>query len=445
SSVPKGCDEGLAPAPPRVNLAELADVTPVPASMEAPPRSNLKSRVGRVQDAASRNARAEFSQELDGLKKTLSDYPAGGERDIANDVAKVYGDLDRLWSYEWDSPVGGFFDASTGGGTILRMMSAYPDFGRYIAPETINAGGTTVYPTREARAFLVAEAARRAVRVTGVRVTAPALPGRASTAPGRTIAPGNEDHSVKPKAPARPAASVQPGQTASTNARHPHKSGGSAASGTSHATKKPATSHATTKPSKAASVTAPSSGTSSKRVRSRSHKTVEMAAAMPKSVVRTTGEPKHPAPSSSTTASAPSVPTLVKPSPAKPALVPPFTPLPATATVASPVVVSPSNTKTEPPIPTPTVTSPAPTGTTGVGMMGTAGTAVATGTPAASSATMAPATDTSVSTTDTAATDSSTTDTAISSTAPAGRSMIIPIVLIVIGLGVLILLFRASS
>ena len=165
STVPPECEQGLAPAAPRVIIAETAAEETKPTRAAAPPSLDLKTRLRAVQVTAERNDRDAFKAALADARAAVASYPSGGERSAANDVINVYNDLERLWDYQFTSPTGAFFDAST---DFVGMMRRYSDYSRSIANQTLNVAGQIVYPTEETRHFLLAEAARRLDRL-GVR------------------------------------------------------------------------------------------------------------------------------------------------------------------------------------------------------------------------------------------------------------------------------------
>src|SRR6266540_226335 len=165
AAVPPECEQGLAPAQPRVIIAETATEEAKPARAAEPPALDLKTRLRAVQVAAEHNDRDAFRAALADARSAVASYPAGGERSAANDVVSVYNDLERLWDYQFTSPTGAFFDSST---DFVGMMRRYPDYTKFIGDQTLNVSGQIVYPTAETRQFLVAEAARRLERL-GVR------------------------------------------------------------------------------------------------------------------------------------------------------------------------------------------------------------------------------------------------------------------------------------
>lgn len=167
SIIPTDCDQGLAPAAPRPVVVAAAEPV-APRDVPAPPASDLRTRLRRVQTAADNGDYASFKFALDEARNAVSTYPGGGEKQSASDVLQVYGDLERLWDYSMSSATGSFFDASSADGTIIAALRRYPGFPRAVADATMNIGGQSVYPSRETRQFLAEEAAKR-LRSLGVR------------------------------------------------------------------------------------------------------------------------------------------------------------------------------------------------------------------------------------------------------------------------------------
>src|SRR5690348_17584342 len=194
TSVPPECEEGLAPAVPRVIIAEAAPEEKKPV---APPSLDLKTRLRAVQIAAEANDRDAFKAALADARSAVSSYPPGGERSAAADVLNVDNDLERLWDYQFTSAVGAFFDSST---DFVAMMRRYSNYQAAIADQTLTVNGQTIYPTEETRKFLIAEAARRLDRL-GVRT-----PTRIAEVPP---APVPQPRVTRPPAPV-PRARPQP-------------------------------------------------------------------------------------------------------------------------------------------------------------------------------------------------------------------------------------------
>jgi len=382
SPVPAECATDPATVP--ALEAEAPAVEPV--SAPAPPSNDLRASLRRLQVAAEVNDYAVFKSGLAEAKRAAAAHPAGGERNAANDALQVFADLARVWDYAMTSPTGGFFDATVQGGSLLNAMKRYPEFGRAIADQTITTGGRTLYPTPETRRFLARESARRLTRL---GVSTPAQVARGSQpepAPRRTVT--------------APPPVKKPVQVAA---------------------KPPAAK--TTTPKKTATKTAPKTTTS-------------------KPVVKT-AKATPPAKTKTAAIKAP----LPKPKPAAP---PPVkitaTPLPKPS---APPPVKVAETSTMPPGP-PIVSTPQPTAPTTTSAAPPAASTTTTAPPPASTST----TDTTVSTTSSAPTDTSVTaapDTAATTPpVPATKqngnmNLILAVVLILVGIGVLVVLFRASD
>jgi len=201
--VPPECVEGGAPAP---IIAEAPRET-APAAAAVPPSIDLKTRLRGVQAAAERDDRDAFKRALADARSTVNAYPTGGERDAATDVMQVDSDLEKIWDYAFNAASGAFIDANSEGGVMTSIIRRYPDYNRFIRDATLTVGGQVIYPTRETRQFLTAEAAKRLARL-GVRVPArvaeqppPPVPQPQPRVPPTT----KPAPSVKVTTPARPA------------------------------------------------------------------------------------------------------------------------------------------------------------------------------------------------------------------------------------------------
>jgi hypothetical protein len=253
--VPAECDIGPGPD---IRVAELQ--SPPERSLEAdlapPPSSDLRSILRNAQEAAEANDRATFSDAVTRARATLANYPSGGEKNAANDVIAVYSDLLRLWNYQFDSPTGAFLDQESEGGALVQMMNRYPAWPAFIADQTITAGGRKIYPTRESRAFLTAEAARRLPRL-GVQPPAPRQPPRPAP-PTRTVetepagTPPGAMPSVVPRR--RTPSTTQPSTTQPSTSSQPQRSEPRVATTTPRRTTPP---RATATPAKAAAKPSP--------------------------------------------------------------------------------------------------------------------------------------------------------------------------------------------
>jgi hypothetical protein len=414
SPVPAECatDTNPASAQPAPQTTAVAEPQPVATAASVPPSNALRASLRRLQTAADGDDYAAFKAAFDDAKRAIAAYPPGGERNAANDAFQVFADIGRVWDYAMASPAGSFFDGTVQGGSLLSALRRYPDYGRTIAGETVAAGDRTLYPTSETRRFLARESERRLARM-GVSVSTRVAQGTQPEPPPRRVTPAPQPVTTKP-------AEVRT-KTAATSKTTPK------------------TAQTTPKTTQAAAAPKP---------RKTEHKPSEKTAAQ-------TTTPKVPAPESTplpkpkppatppvkvaaTTAAPPvAVPT---PAPARPPVSKPSPPSPppaaaTTTTAAPPPAVATTTTAVAPAPLTSTTTTTAPaTGTTSSGAL------------AASSST------TSTSTTDTAITDtaSTTPDTAGSgTTAPekqnGNMNLIWAVVLILVGIGVLVILFRASD
>src|SRR5579872_5148921 len=125
--VPGECEQGLAPAQPRTLVAEAPpQPAPPPAPTGPPPTLDLKTKLRSVEAAAEQGDRDRFKAAMASARSAVTAYPPGGERDSANDVLRVYEDVDRLWDYAFNTPSGAFFDATTNQGALLKMLERYP-------------------------------------------------------------------------------------------------------------------------------------------------------------------------------------------------------------------------------------------------------------------------------------------------------------------------------
>jgi len=223
TSVPPECEQGLAPAVPRVIIAENEKEQEKPSRAVPPPSLDLKTQLRSVQVAAERNDRDAFKAALAEAHAVVNAYPAGGEKTAANDVLSVYNDLERLWDYQFTSPTGAFFDAST---DFVTMMRRYPDYAKAIADQSLTVRGQTLYPTDETRRFLASEASRRLnnlgvrtpTRIAEVPPPPPPPAPQPKAAPAPAPVPAPTPKVVEKPAPKKPAA--KPVHNAERKAEH---------------------------------------------------------------------------------------------------------------------------------------------------------------------------------------------------------------------------------
>lgn len=485
--VPPECAEGTpATVPPRPQLREM--VQPPSSSIEAPPRVDLQTALRRAQAAAERGDRAEFHERLEALDRAVASYPRGGEAGAASGVIDVYRDLERLWAYSFSADAGAFFDSSSEGGAILRMMQKYPDWSRTIGTQTlVDRSGTTLFPSAESRRFLVAEAARRLTRLgVGSNRAQEPLPG--TVRPSSSLVFGD-----RPGTSQRPATSgrrepavhndtkVAAGGTSSTSRHHEtsrtHETGRTHETARTHETSAETTrkttrestqgsTHGSTPKSGAMSMSAqshPRSANSSGSGTATSHATaaakpVQVASATPSRVTRTSTPSR-----TTTTAAAKPVTTPVPPisatvttKPAAPRVA--QTSPPATHTAATPVTqtsAQPTSAATQsvtqttavPPASamaeTASTTNPPVNTSSNTSSNAPASTSTTTASTTSDHVTSTVPSDTTASGTSTA---TSTDDAEAAPTPGADRTrIIIAAVMIAIGLAIAVALIRASK
>ena len=405
STVPPECEEGLAPQPrPRVTAEEKAAARQViaPPEMQAPPSNDLRTTLRDVQTAAERNDRASFIDSLARAKTILTAYPTGGERAAAEKAMAVFNDINTLWDYQL-TPAGSFFDASS---DLFKMLSAYPGYDTFIRRQVlVDQAGAKFYPSSESRAFLTQIAADRlkdlGIKSTAARMAAPPPAVQTTSAPA-----------VHEKAAVIHERAPRAAQTASS-APAPHK--------------------------RHVMNSAPKTQRAAKATGSK-HKPLQVASAKPapqKKPVEATSAPKSASPEKTPTVAAKTVSTASTKSAA-----------PATTTQAEPPVAS--TTKTVAPAVTDTGTTPAPQPATTASVAPSTVTASDTAVPATTAATGSEATSTAIATDTTATADTASTDTTGTGEKEQPgrpgepRNLLWPIILIVVGVGVLILLFRTS-
>ncbi len=396
SPVPAECATDPATVP--ALEAEAPAMEPVTAPV--PPSNDLRASLRRLQVAAEGDDYAAFKSAFAEARRAAASHPPGGERNAANEALQVFTDIGRVWDYAMTSPTGSFFDSSVQSGSLLNALKRYPDYGRTIADQTITAGGKTLYPTPETRRFLSRESARRLTRL---GVSTPARVARGSQPeplPRRIVAtPPPEKMATKP---AEPKTKKAVAVTAAPKKSEPNKT-----ASTPPALKK-------SEPKKTASTTPAPKKTepkpSVKAAKAAPPKTKEVA-------IKATPVPKPAAPPPvkvAETATLPPGPPIVS------------TPQPTPRTTTTAVAPPPLPTATT--TPATTTTAPPPTATS------TTDTTVST--------TSSSPTDTSV----TAAPDTATTGTAVPSSKQNGNmNLILAVVLILVGIGVLVVLFRASD
>jgi hypothetical protein len=368
--------------------AEAPALEPVPAA--APPSNDLRASLRRLQVAAEGDDYAVFKSALAEARRAAASHPPGGERNAANEALQVFTDIGRVWDYAMTSPTGSFFDASVQGGSLLNALKRYPEYNRTIADQTVTAGGKTLYPTPETRRFLSRESARRLSRL-GVSTPAHVargsqpepLPRRIVTAPP----PEKKPVQIATKPPAAKTTTTK--KTTASKKSEPAK-----------------TASKTTVPKKTEAK--PAVKTAAKATPPKTKEVAIKATPLPK--------PKPPAPPAVKVAETATIP------PAPPIISTPQPKAPPTTTTVAP-----------PPVQTAT-TTPATTTTSPPAATSTTDTTIST--------TTSSPTDTSV----TAVHDTAATDTSVPPAKQNGNmNLILAVVLILVGIGVLVVLFRASD
>jgi hypothetical protein len=410
--VPVECEQGLAPQKmARLDVAQIPEPQTSSASLVAPPSVTLRDTLKAAQTAAEQNDRNDFTNALSRAHSLIASYPSGAERTAATDVIRIFDDVDRIWTYQFESPTGAFFDASN---PLFAMLRSYPGYEAAVADDVITTGGTRLYPSHESRTFLLRESSRRLARL-GVRSGVQVVERPRREEPVAHPLPRVVARRTGSKAPAsKTATQSEPAHRERSHKRKPHPSSSTASTATPPAAK-------TTTVRQHEHTTAASEKSAAQRAAH--HEAVKVADAKAAheatryDAKRSTAEagPKvvPPAPAPTTTAPAGSMTTTTPPPAASSS---------ATTTTASAATSSTPLTNTAS-----TTTAPATASTT-------------------ASTTSAPDTSTSSTASPTMSDTTATTSTAAAPAQPnRTRSVVLPIILILLGVGVLVVLFRASS
>ena len=386
TTVAEDCNVSLAAAPtPRVDVREIPlqepDTPPAP-----PPSASLREALQNVQQAVARNDRTAFDVALARARALISDYPTGGERRGAEEVIAMYGDVERLWNAQYRSP---FFARES---QEFAIANRYPGWEAAVRRSILtDATGTRFYPAGESRDFIAGIAAER-LRRSGLSAATPQPRAResASTRSEVPAGPRSTSASTPPSRRSTPSSPTVRPSSQTTSRQTPSRT-------TETSTKRSSTSAA--KP-------APAERQTSSDARS--------------------GSRSAPAPSRATTSS----PSTAAREPSAATRQPAITP----STAAAPSTPSSGNAgaMTGPGATTPLPTDdPFETATDPISSALPTDPAAPDGSDATTAASELPA-----------AADPSATDPA---TPSRGRSIILPLILILIGLGVLVVLFRMSS
>jgi hypothetical protein len=412
--VASDCNESLAPpSTPRVVVAEIPLARPASMDLTPPPSGDLRASLRDAQDALRRNDRPLFDTSLTRARRLLAAWPPGAERRAAEELVRIYDDAANVWNLQFESP---FFDETS---PVYQRLNGYPGWRDAVRRSMLRDDEEhTFYPAGESRTFLATLAAER-LRTLGIRAQAPPPPRVAVQRPAEphpsthaaSIARQPEvksSSSSRTQTTSRQSTTRKSSTTASTHTRHSSQPSG----GTSRSVERSQKSTSTSPKSASTSHTASRAETPS----------------------RTTAA----APTQEAKASPPPVQSEARPAATKP---PASAPPPATTTPLAGANTAPNGV--------PAASAPATSSPVDSGASSTAATDFGA---TDSAATDSISTDTAAS--DSAAigivsTDAATTDTALTAAdtpvAPSRtRSVVLPVILILIGLGVLVMLFRAS-
>jgi hypothetical protein len=420
------CATGLAAAAPRLAI-EPARPPEMPRAVE---RATAASRdtstlLRRVQDAAEANDRTAFKATLESARAGVRDLDTGAQRTRADQILKVYDDIQRVWDYSFATPTGSFFSAESQGGTLLAAMSRYPGYSDFIRKQSlVDQEHERFYPTRETRAFLTTQAEHML------------LGARLGTVAGTKTPVAGSEPSRSPSASRK---SLQAGRSSSSDRKAHHPSSGTKSStARPHAPKslttasEPSGSSATPTPKRA-------SGRGSHRKYAETpHPTKAASSGMPRSAAR---RPQ----SEPTSGSSPTTRNPVRGSTSIPAAAPrnepqkpPAAPSGVAVTSSSPVTGStPSSSSNASASGQSSAPTTAPSGTSTMSASGTSSTTSST-----SSSTIGGETTGAAETTTGPGTPTPRTS---EPPVPSGGRTYLSILMVVIGLIVLIVLIRASK
>lgn len=387
--VPSDCDQALTTAPaPRVDVAGIPRAELVALDLTPPPSGDLRTTLRDAQEALRRNDRPRFDANLARARTLLASYPAGAERRAGEELLRIYEDAAHTWDAQFESP---FFESAS---PLYARLSAYPGWSDAVRRGVLKDDrDRTFYPAAESRTFLTSVAADRLGRL-GIRATPLPSTRIASSTPTRS------------RSTLRPRTETPQVPTSRT--------------GTSSPTiRKPATS----------TKSKPSTRTATRRK----------------------SAPVSPDPTARRAPRVTATPAPAAPPPQKQAAAPPA----AGGSSSSPVTTTTAGTSSSTPVVpvTSIATTSTATATTGSVTTDTIATGSAFATDTRATETLATGTaatteSTETTATETTATETTATETATETAAPAAepkRSILLPTILILIGLGVLIVLFRASK
>jgi len=395
-AVPDDCNQSLAPAPtPRVDVASLPEPEIRPVSIAAPPSRSLRNELGAAHAALVRNDRPAFDEHLTNARELLAaNYPPGAERTAAEDAVRAFDDASRLWDAQFESP---FFDETS---DAYARASRYPGYA-----DAVRRGMFTddqdrrFYPAAESRDFITTIAGQRLARL---GITTPTRIARTDRAPEP---PRTVTRNVPSSSPSKSAPSVSTPSKSAPSVSAPSRSASTSTSTSTGQRRAPRANS-----SKRRTTTASSSS------RNKSSITRPSSSVASAGSASTSPDPSTPRPAA--TAPAPAAPPAAAPTPSASAS--------PVAVGLPPAAPDPAPSSTDDPADPASSPADAPADTADLGdTTGTTGTTSTTGT----TLTTAP---------------DATTD--IPATTPAERrSVVVPALLILIGLGVLVVLFRASK
>ena len=416
--VPSECADGAAPQPvPRIEREALSTIEIPQEAPAAPPRADLRTQLLAVRDAAASGYRDTFVESLAAVKRTLATYPAGGEKSSANDVVAVYDDVAALWDHQFSSTHGAFFDETSG---LYSTLRRYPGWSAAVADSVLtDANGVKFYPTRESREFLAGEAARR-LATAGFRGEAsPRDAGLETTVPARTVpaaTSGRTEPTTTPRsAVSEPSSSPTP-RSVAAQAPAPHTS--------TVSTQTPARTRITPRRRRLKQTTDRPSTKAAASTKANST-TAKAAATKASGATASSGVAKA-APKPAEAAHAAATPAADKPAPVT-----------YTAAVPAPSSAAPAAAVQEPSAGAPVVQ---PDGS----LSGPAAAAPTATSDVTTSAVNAPPADPS-DTTATVASQPATTPAPAAAEQAKRRNILVPLILIVVGVGVLFVLFRTSN
>lgn len=428
NAVPQGCDESLAPAAaPRLEVKQIPAPEPLLAvAPAAPPSRSLRSELQAAHRALASNDRPAFDEHLRTGRSILGSYPPGGERTAAEEVLRVLEDASRVWDAQFQSP---FFDERS---DVYARLNRYPGYSDAVRRSMLTDDeDRRYYPAGESREFLTRIAADRLPRLGAMPETrtartepsSPTLRPSEARDPARVVVTPGRDRPASPpkqasvpklaeKTTLRPRSSAPPRSRVSRKATTPARSTPVAGRSAQRKAVTEPKSPVKSAPIPRTAVTAPPPGKDN------------ASAAVPTGTYATTGS-AVPVPTSSGKRSSRQSQTRAL--------------APASASAPTQTAASPAPVATESAVPvTSMATETTSTVVTETSTASRSSQGSATALSTTDTATYAP-------TTETVAPEITETSATTAVAEPERRSILVPVLLILIGLGVLILLFRAGN